>query len=167
MAGNISIRVHYGGDGKFFGFPCDTSIVRGSLYSEGIYRNRKMRTDDGSIIHECLNGEPGAFGLLVDKYKAGIYAYVYTRLLHFQDAQDVTQEVVLQAYRDLRTLRRWESFVFWLYRIAHNCCAKCLQIRSRRPDQDVIEDQDPEVIDAPSLNSYRDNQVDGSLQEAI
>ena len=126
-----------------------------------------MRTEDGCIIHRCLNGEPGAFGLLVDKYKAGIYAYVYTRLLHFQDAQDVTQEVFLQAYRDLRTLRRWESFVFWLYRIAHNCCAKCLQTRSRRPDQDFIEDQDPEVIDAPSLNSYRDDQVNGSLQEAI
>ena len=48
-----------------------------------------MRTDDGSIIYECLNGEPGAFGVLVDKYKEGIYAFVYTKLRNFQDAQDV------------------------------------------------------------------------------
>ncbi|MFC1712819.1 sigma-70 family RNA polymerase sigma factor [Candidatus Poribacteria bacterium] len=126
-----------------------------------------MRTEDGCIIHRCLNGEPGVFGLLVDKYKAGIYAYVYTRLPNFQDAQDVTQEVFLQAYRDLRALRRWESFVFWLYRIAHNYCTKHLQARSRRPDRESIEDQDPRTLDDFFLNSYRDNQVNESLREAI
>ncbi len=165
----IRVCVHHGVANNFLKILCHTFAVLKTIYSEGIdlQERDKLRTEDGGIIHRCLNEEPGAFGLLVDKYKAGIYAYVYTRLLHFQDAQDVTQEVFLQAYRDLRTLRRWESFVFWLYRIAHNCCAKCLQARSRRPDQDFIEDQDPEVIDAPSLNSYRDNQVNGSLQEAI
>ena len=66
-----------------------------------------MRTDDGSIVQECLNGKPAAFGVLVDKYKAGIYAFVYTELRNFHDAQDVTQEVFLQAYRGLRNLRRW------------------------------------------------------------
>jgi len=126
-----------------------------------------VRTEDGSIIYRCLNGEPGVFGLLVDKYKAGIYAYAYTRLLNFQDAQDVTQEVFLQAYRDLRSLRRWESFVFWLYRIAHNCCAKSANARSRRPDIEFIEDQNPGAIADSSLSSYREDQVDESLQEAI
>jgi len=38
-----------------------------------------MRTDDGYIIHKCLNGEPEAFGLLVEKYK-GIYAFVLAKL---------------------------------------------------------------------------------------
>jgi hypothetical protein len=27
----------------------------------------EMRTEDGSVIHRCLSGEPEAFGLLVDK----------------------------------------------------------------------------------------------------
>ena len=51
-----------------------------------------MRTEDGSIIQECLDGKAGAFGILVDKYKEGIYAYVYTEIQSFHDAQDVTQE---------------------------------------------------------------------------
>jgi len=33
-----------------------------------------MRTEDGTIIEKCLNGEPEAFGILVDKYKAGIFS---------------------------------------------------------------------------------------------
>ncbi len=69
-----------------------------------------MRTEDGRIIYKCLNGEPEAFGLLVDKYKAGIYAFTYAKLLNFQDAQDVTQDVFEQAYRGLHGLRRWENF---------------------------------------------------------
>ena len=51
-----------------------------------------MRTDDGYIIYKCLNGDPDAFGLLVDKYKAGVYALAYSRLRNFHDAQDVSQD---------------------------------------------------------------------------
>ena len=69
-----------------------------------------MRTEDGSIIYECLNGKPEAFGILIDKYKAGIYAFVCAEVRNFHDAEDVTQEVFIQACRDLRSLRRWESF---------------------------------------------------------
>ena len=71
-----------------------------------------MRIEDGCMVHRCLNGEPGVFGLLVDKCKESIYAFVYDKLRDFRDAQDVTQEVFLHAYRDLRSLRQWESFVF-------------------------------------------------------
>jgi RNA polymerase sigma-70 factor (ECF subfamily) len=89
-----------------------------------------MRTEDGSIIHRCLNGKPEAFGMLVDKYKEGVYAYVYNELRNLHDAQDVTQEVFLQAYRDLRSLRKWESFAFWLHRIAYRRCMDFLHRES-------------------------------------
>jgi RNA polymerase sigma factor (sigma-70 family) len=147
--------------------PCYTFAFRGSLYSDGIHRSNKMRTEDGSIIQKCLNGEPEAFGILVDKYKAGIYAFVYAKLHNFQDAQDITQEVFLQAYRDLRSLRRWESFAFWLYRIASTRSRKWLRTQSRRPDREFIEDKDPGVLEAPSMESYRESLVDESLQEAL
>ena len=114
MAICISICVLHGVAANFFEFPCDTFAVRGNLCNENINGSMKMRTDDGSIVQECLNGKPGAFGILVDKYRAGIYAFVYTELRNFHDAQDVTQEVFLQAYRGLRKLRRWESFAFWV-----------------------------------------------------
>lgn len=126
-----------------------------------------MRTEDGDIIYECLNGKPQAFGMLVDKYKEGIYAFAYAELGDFQDAQDVTQEIFLQAYRDLRSLRKWESFVFWLYRIARRRCVQRFRIRSRRVDRESIEDQDPTVMDAHSLSSYRDSQLSESLVDAL
>ncbi len=126
-----------------------------------------MRTEDGSIIRECLNGKPWAFGVLVDKYKAGIYAFVYAELRNFHDAEDVTQEVFLQAYRGLRSLRRWESFSFWLYRIALNLCKKWIRTQSRRPDSEFIEDQDPGMLQVPSADFHREDPVNESLREAL
>jgi RNA polymerase sigma factor (sigma-70 family) len=100
-----------------------------------------MRTEDGFIIQKCLNGEPEAFGLLVDKYKASIYAFVYAKLRNFHDAEDVTQETFIKAYRKLRDLRKWDSFLAWLYCIASDKCRKFIRSQSARPDREFIEDQ--------------------------
>lgn len=81
-----------------------------------------MRTEDGKIVSKCLNGEPEAFGFLVDRYKESVYAFAYSKLRNFHDAEDVTQEVFLKAYQKLRTLRRWDSFHAWIYSIASNLC---------------------------------------------
>jgi len=116
-----------------------------------------LRTEDGYVIHKCINGEPEAFGFLVDKYKASIYAFAYTKLRNFRDAEDVTQEVFIQAYQKLRTLRQWDSFLSWLYAIASNRCKNLIRSRQNRPDNEFIEDQEPEDLVKPSLDSYRES----------
>jgi len=79
-----------------------------------------VRTEDGYIIHKCLNGEKEAFGFLVDKYKESIYAFAYSKLRNLHDAEDITQEVFIKAFRKLHTLKRWDSFLAWLYSITSN-----------------------------------------------
>jgi len=126
-----------------------------------------MRTEDGHLINKCLNGEPEAFGMLVDKYKAGIYAFTFSRLRNFHDAEDVTQDVFIKAYQNLSKLRRWDSFAVWVYSIASNLCSKWKRSRSRRPDREFIEDQDEDVLENPSLDSYRRDLVNNSLRDAL
>ena len=93
-----------------------------------------MRTEDGHIIQKCLDGDAAAFGLLVDKYKGSVYALAYAKLGDFHDAQDLTQEVFLKAYRKLRTLKRWDKFLSWLYAITSNSCKdfSAFQVESSR-----------------------------------
>jgi len=126
-----------------------------------------MRTEDGHIIQKCLDGDSAAFGLLVDKYKASIYALAYSKLGNFHDAEDVTQEVFVSAYLKLRTLRRWDNFLAWLYAITSNQCKLLFRSRSRRPDQEFIEDKDTEVLKVVSLDSYREKHVYGDLYETL
>jgi len=126
-----------------------------------------MRTEDGKIIDKCLNGEPEAFGLLVDKYKASIFALVFSKVQNFHDAQDITQDVFLEAYRDLRKLRHWDSFVWWLYSIAYNNCKNWFRAQSKRPDSNFIEDQEQEKLETPSMYAYHEDLVNESLRDTL
>jgi len=125
-----------------------------------------MRTEDGHIIFKCLNGDTVAFGLLVDKYKESIYALAYSKLGNFHDAEDVTQEVFIKAYRKLRTLKRWDSFHAWLYAITSNLCKNWIRSQSRRPDRHFVYDQST-ALDYSSMDSYRSDIANESLYETL
>ena len=126
-----------------------------------------MRTEDGYIVHRCLNGEPEAFGLLIDRYKEAIYAFAYVKLRNFHDAEDVAQEVFIKAYRKLASLKQYDSFLAWLYSIAADLCRKWIRSQARRPDREFIEDQNPAVREGASTDSYREDAVYESLHEAL
>ena len=93
-----------------------------------------MHTKDGNVVHQCLSGNTKLFARLVDKYKERIFALVYAKVGQFQDAEDITQDVFLEAYKKLSTLRRWDSFYPWLYSIASNRCKNYHYDRKRRID---------------------------------
>lgn len=127
----------------------------------------KMRTEDGEIIQQCLDGKSTAFGFLVDKYKKSVYALAYSEIRNFHDAQDVTQEVFLKAYRNLHTLRRWDNFMGWLCRITVNICRDWVRSESKRPDNEYLEDQEPAVLENPSMESYRQDIMSEAIHDAL
>jgi RNA polymerase sigma factor (sigma-70 family) len=126
-----------------------------------------VRTEDGYIINKCLNGEAGAFGLLVDKYKEGVYSLAYYKLRNFEDAEDVTQEVFIKVYRNLHALKSYDNFMAWIHSITSNLCKNHIRNQSRRPDREYIDDKEPELTDNLSKDSYRDVMLKESLHEAL
>ncbi|MEK7395792.1 MAG: RNA polymerase sigma factor, partial [Candidatus Poribacteria bacterium] len=126
-----------------------------------------MQTEDGQIISQCLNGDSAMFGMLVDKYRQGIYAIAYSKLGDFHDAEDIAQETFIKAFQKLHTLRRYDAFALWLSAIANNLCKNFIRSKSKRPDKDFTDDQSPDIVDNSSIDSYRDNLLHESLQEAL
>jgi RNA polymerase sigma factor (sigma-70 family) len=126
-----------------------------------------MRSADGYLIDKCLNGEPEAFGVLVDRYRASMFALAYSKLRNFEDAEDVTQDAFVLAYKNLRTLKQYDSFHAWLYSITSNLCKKLKIKQSRLPDSEFIEDQSPGMMRRASMNSYREEVSLKSIHEAL
>jgi len=83
-----------------------------------------------------------AFALLYRAHLRDVYSYAYYRVGNHHDAEDLTEQTFLQAYRHFeRAQRESEGRPLrpWLIRIAHNLAANYYRDRSRRP-QTTIED---------------------------
>jgi RNA polymerase sigma-70 factor (ECF subfamily) len=80
-----------------------------------------------------------------DLYRAhlrDVYSYAYYRIGNHHDAEDITEQTFLQAYRHFERAQReshGRPLRPWLIRIAHNLAANYYRDRSRRPES-AIED---------------------------
>ena len=71
-------------------------------------------------VEQARNGDRVAFHQLVDKFQPGIYRMIYYRTGSQEDAEDLTQDVFMKAYKNLKGLKTTAVFRSWLYRIAVN-----------------------------------------------
>ncbi len=80
------------------------------------------RSDAGflEMVDKARAGDRVAFHQLADQFQKQIYQMVYYRTNSRMDAEDITQDVFLQAYKHIRGLKSSAVFRSWLYRIAVN-----------------------------------------------
>lgn len=76
--------------------------------------------DDVSVIKRILDGDGGAFRILVDRYGDRLFHFCMARLGDQSDAEDAVQDVFVRAYRSLRTFDMTRSWSSWLFTIAAN-----------------------------------------------
>ena len=96
--------------------------------------------EEGDLIRQAARGSVEAYNLLVSRWEKRVYNYLLRITGNREDALDLTQEVFLKAYQNLRKLEDHGRFAPWLYRIAHN--EAYTMFRKRRPETGV-EDMEP------------------------
>lgn len=79
-----------------------------------------IRERDRQIIARVLAGERELFHELIRPYEKSVYLAAYSLLQNEADAEEVAQEAVLKAYRNLGTFRGDAKFSTWLITIALN-----------------------------------------------
>jgi RNA polymerase sigma-70 factor (ECF subfamily) len=77
---------------------------------------------DNEIIQEILDGNKDAFRLLVERHQHSVFRTVMGFLHDKDDADDLTQEIFIQAYLSLSGFKGTSAFSTWLYRITLNAC---------------------------------------------
>jgi len=96
---------------------------------------------------EILSDKPRLdrdFSELYRTHLRDVYSYSYYRIGNHHDAEDITEQTFLQAYRHFDRAQRESNgrpLRPWLIRIAHNLAANYYRDRSRRP-QTSLEDAD-------------------------
>ena len=100
--------------------------------------------EDADLIRQAAKGSVESYNLLVSRWEKRIYNYLLRTTANREDALDLTQDVFLKAYQNLRKLDDPARFAPWLYRIAHNEAYS--MFRKRRPETD-IDELEPESVE--------------------
>jgi RNA polymerase sigma-70 factor (ECF subfamily) len=100
--------------------------------------------EDRDLIATARRGNVDAYNVLVSRWEKRIFNYLARLVGDREDALDLTQDVFLKAYQNLRKLEDPARFAGWLYRIAHNEAYSLL--RKNRPDGEITTE--PSTADA-------------------
>ncbi|MEO8704826.1 MAG: sigma-70 family RNA polymerase sigma factor [Kofleriaceae bacterium] len=87
--------------------------------------------DEDPDLEKARQGDRDAFGRLVRRHQRRVYAAALHILGNHSDADDVTQESFVRAYRGLSTFDGRADFFTWLYRITVNTALNALRSDKR------------------------------------
>ena len=100
--------------------------------------HRSPAEAERAAIDACRRGEREAFDELVLLYQRKIYGLCYRYVNNHEDANDLTQEVFLKAWKAIGRFRGQSAFSTWVYRIGVNACLNFLAKR-RLPTQELAD----------------------------
>lgn len=86
---------------------------------------------DELLAARALEGDLGAFEELVNKYKKSVFSIVYRIIGHYQEAEDITQEVFLIVYEKLYQFDVGKKFGPWIHKIAVNTTISALRKKKK------------------------------------
>ena len=121
--------------------------------------------NDNELISGVLKGDQQAYAGLVSRYQN----YVFTLALRFtknrEDAEEVSQDIFIKAYRSLADFRGASKFSTWLYTIVNTTCITFL--RKKRTEVHSLDNEKVFEV-ADSLDSgMRANQVEQKSRVAM
>ena len=92
-------------------------MVQGALLRDA--GGERAAESPGGLVRAAQRGDRDAFGRLYERFARYVSAILLARLGH-GDAADLVQEVFLQAFERLSSLREPDAFVGWIAAIARN-----------------------------------------------
>lgn len=90
--------------------------------------------EDADLIQKTRKGDVEAYNLLVSRWEKRVFNYLLRIVGNREDAFDLSQDVFLKGYQNIRKLDDPSRFAPWLFRIAHNEAYS--MFRKRRPEVD-------------------------------
>ena len=113
--------------------------------------SKARAVEDLALVNRARQEDSAAYDELIRRYQERIYATVYHMTSNHEDANDITQETFIKAYRALKSFKGDSSFYTWIYRIAVNKTINFLKTRKNRVhmslnDLDFNAEHDPDLV---------------------
>ena len=120
---------------------------------------------DTEIIKRVLAGEQALFAQLVQRYQS----YVFTLVLRFtdnrEDAEEISQDVLVKAYRSLADFRGEAKFSTWLYTIVRTSCITFL--RKKRLETTSLDNERTSIQVESRESGFTANAIEQKSKHAM
>ncbi len=107
--------------------------------------------NDDEIVRMVVDGNVGAFDLLVERYAKHLFNFIYRMVRNEHDAEDILQEVFMRVVKGLDKYRMEGKFKSWIFTIANRLAISKIRERSRKvvlfSDRDFGSCDEANVID--------------------
>ncbi len=99
-----------------------------------------MIDDDYKIIKSIIDGNISEYELLVKKYQLRIINLCQKYTKNYHDAEEVSQEAFVKAFKSLSSFRFESKFYSWLHRIAINCSLNYINSKEKSKEKETISE---------------------------
>jgi RNA polymerase sigma factor (sigma-70 family) len=129
--------------------------------------------EDRQLVRLAQEGDLSAFDELIRRYQERVYATIYHMTSNHEDANDLTQETFVKAYKALSSFKGDSGFFTWVYRIAVNKTINFLKQKKNRHngfslnDLDFNAEHDPDLVALVSDKNPRRDMGLAELQEKL
>jgi RNA polymerase sigma-70 factor (ECF subfamily) len=129
---------------------------------------------DENILQAIVEGQSSALGLLYDRYGRLVFSLAVNILFNNSDAEEITQEVFLLAWKNASTYRMEQGrVVAWLTGITRHRAIDALRRKGARPDGHrldwVLAVEEPDLPDnsEPVENMVEDHQQAQQIRKVV
>jgi len=113
---------------------------------------------DSEIISQVLKGDHNAYALLVERYKSYVFTLTFRFTKNREDAEEVSQDIFVKAYRSLADFKGTAKFSTWLYTIVNTTCITFL--RKKRLEVKSLDDERTFEVADNQDSGLRANQIE-------
>jgi RNA polymerase sigma factor (sigma-70 family) len=119
---------------------------------------------DALDIEQVLSGNISAFTYILDRHKDKAFNLAFRICGNREEAEEITQDSFLKAYRSLNGFKMKSSFATWLYRIVYNTSIS--YVRAKKKGVLSLEDFPADATDFARDNSSEE-EADREYQKAL
>lgn len=126
-----------------------------------------MEPLDAATIIKAQEGNIAAFESIVSAYEQPIYRYVLRVVNSREDAKDLTQEIFLKTFKNIKLFEPTRPFKPWLFKIATNITTDWFRRAYRTAEVYSIDDEKRPFETISDADTYKDIEMSHDIASGL
>ncbi len=114
--------------------------------------DKKNAEEDAKYVVACQSGDETAWNALYFKYRPQLIGFFKNKGVVHEDAEELAQDTLLEAFKSIGTIRRPKSFKAWLFTIAERKRAKWFEAQRKELEREPLRWEVHEIAGSSSGN---------------